>query len=148
MCSMAASSATHGFGLPELRPLMVKAIDRVIGALAHGIRPAEASRDGRSDGEHALLPADIFRVLSSWVHGEESVRIGERSRRVSRLSILRCRITEGRHVRSSIGRVVSGTGHSPRSECHVGRRPTAVIQPTFRVTRNSVTGSLIPFSRL
>ena len=39
----------------------------IIGALAYGIPPVEASHY-RSDGAHALLPAGIFRVLSSWVH--------------------------------------------------------------------------------
>jgi hypothetical protein len=37
-----------------------EAIERVIGPHAFGIPPAEASRDGRLDGAHALLPAGIF----------------------------------------------------------------------------------------
>jgi hypothetical protein len=35
-------------------------IEPVMSVRAFGIRPAAASRDGRSDGAHALLPADIF----------------------------------------------------------------------------------------
>jgi hypothetical protein len=50
-----------------------------IGAPAFGIPPAEASRDDRSDGPHARLPADIFRLPSSWVHwGEIAESAGSR----------------------------------------------------------------------
>jgi hypothetical protein len=41
-------------------PTVVEPIEPVIGARAFGIPPAAASRDDRSDGAHALLPADFF----------------------------------------------------------------------------------------
>ncbi len=37
-------------------------------------RSDEASRDEHSDRAHALLPADIFSILSSWVHQRSDLR--------------------------------------------------------------------------
>jgi hypothetical protein len=65
------------------QPTAVEAIEAVIGARAFGIPPAEASRGERSDGEHALLPADIFRVLSSWVHRGDFAEIPGSRRRLA-----------------------------------------------------------------
>jgi hypothetical protein len=41
---------------------------RLAGPRLFDSRRVEASRDGHSDPAHAHLPADIFRVLSSWGH--------------------------------------------------------------------------------
>jgi hypothetical protein len=52
----------HGFGCRQprrLEPMTMDPIEPVMRVSAFGTRPAEASRDDRSDGAYALLPADI-----------------------------------------------------------------------------------------
>jgi hypothetical protein len=50
----------------------VAEIEPVIRVSASGTHLAKTSRDGRSDGAHALYLRTFFRVLSSWVHQPKS----------------------------------------------------------------------------
>jgi hypothetical protein len=78
----------HGFGCRQprrLEPMTVEPIVPVMGVSAFGIRPSEASRDDRSDGAYALLPADIS---SSTVQLGARGEIGENAWRLPDFSTL------------------------------------------------------------